>query len=127
MYRRPGEGARVNVNIELKDLPAQEGLRKLIERLSGKLERKLARLASDGTFVRVMLEENTSRRLYRAAINLELRKKVLVSRKERHDAGETLRGAFADIERQIETYKATVRHEKQWKRRARPSMLGKIK
>lgn len=74
-----------------------------------------------------MLQENSSRRLYRAAINLELRKKVLVSREERHDAGETLRGAFADIERQIETYKATLRHEKQWQRRARSATLRKIK
>jgi len=95
----------VNVNIEFKNLPADEKLRKLIDRLIGKLERKLARLGGDAAFLRVMLEENGVRRLYRVSVNLELPKKTLTSQEQRHDADESIRDAFAEIERQIEARK----------------------
>jgi ribosome-associated translation inhibitor RaiA len=117
----------VNVNIEFKNLPPDETLRKLIDRLTGKLRQKLAGLDGDETFLRVLIEENTARTLYRVSITLELPKKTLATEEERHDVNETIRDAFIEIDRQIETYKATLRGEHEWKRRARREELRKSK
>jgi ribosome-associated translation inhibitor RaiA len=117
----------VNVNIEFKNLPPDETLRKLIDQLTRKLRKKLARLAGEESFLRVMVEENTARKLYRVSITLELPKKTLASQEERHDINETIRDAFIEIDRQIETYKATLRGEHEWKRRARREELRKNK
>jgi ribosome-associated translation inhibitor RaiA len=120
-------GGWVNVNIEFKNLSANEPTRKLIDQSAGKLRKKLARLAGDESFLRVMIEENTARKLYRVSITLELPKKTLASQEERHDLNETIRDGFSEIERQIETYKATLRGEHEWKRRARREELRKNK
>jgi ribosome-associated translation inhibitor RaiA len=120
-------GCRVNVNIEFKNLSAEETTRKLLDQSAGKLRKKLARLAGDESFLRVMIEENTARKLYRVSITLELPKKTLASQEERHDLNETIRDGFNEIERQIETYKATLRGEHEWKRRARREELRKNK
>jgi ribosomal subunit interface protein len=117
----------VNVNIEFKNLPPDETLRKLIEQSTRKVRKKLAQLAGDASFLRVMVEENTARKLYRVSITLELPKKTLASQQERHDMNETVRDAFTEIDRQIETYKATLRGEHEWKRRARREELRKNK
>jgi ribosome-associated translation inhibitor RaiA len=117
----------VNVNIEFKNLSAEETTRKLLDQSAGKLRKKLARLAGDESFLRVMIEENTARKLYRVSITLELPKKTLASQEERHDLNETIRDGFNEIERQIETYKATLRGEHEWKRRARREELRKNK
>jgi ribosome-associated translation inhibitor RaiA len=117
----------VKVNIEFKNLPVDETWRKLIDQLTSKLRKKLARLAGDESFLRIMVEENTARKLYRVSITLELPKKTLVSQEERHDIDETIRDAFIEIDRQIETYKATLRGEHEWKRRARREELRKSK
>ena len=116
----------MNVNVEFKDRPAGDKLRKLIDRLIRKLQRKLSRFG-DETFLRVMVEENSLRRLYRVSINLELPKKTLARRGERHDADEAVRDAFAEIERQFEAYKAALRGEHEWWRRARREELRKTK
>ena len=117
----------MNVNVEFKNLPPDETLRKLIDRLTRKLQKKLARLAGDETFLRIMVEGNTVRKLYRVSITLELPQKTLASQEERHDLDETIRDAFLEIDRQIETYKATLRGEHEWKRRARREELRKNK
>ena len=117
----------MNVNIEFKNLAPDETLRKLIDQLTRKLRKKLARLAGDESFLRVMVEENTARKLYRVSITLELPKKTLASQEERHDMNETIRDAFIEIDRQTETYKATLRGEHEWKRRARREELRKNK
>ena len=117
----------MNVNIEFKNLAPDETLRKLIDQLNRKLQKKLARLAGDETFLRIMVDENTVRKLYRVSITLELPQKTLASQEERHDMNETVRDAFIEIDRQIETYKATLRGEHEWKRRARRQELRKNK
>jgi ribosome-associated translation inhibitor RaiA len=120
-------GGWVNVNIEFKNLSAEETTRKLIDQSTRKLRKKLARLDGDETFLRIMVEENSVRKLYRVSISLELPKKTLASQEERHDLDETIRDGFSEIERQIETYKATLRGEHEWKRRARREELRKSK
>jgi len=117
----------VNINVEFKDFPAGEQWRALIDQLKRKLERKLARLANDPAFLRVMVEENAARKLYRVSITLELPKKTLAAQEERHDPDETIRDAFAEIERQVEAYKSTLRGDYVWKRRARREALRKHK
>jgi ribosome-associated translation inhibitor RaiA len=117
----------VKVNIEFKNLPVEETWRRLIDQSAGKLRKKLARLAGDESFLRVMVEENTARKLYRVSITLELPKKTLASQEERHDVNETIRAAFIEIDSQIEAYKATLRGEHGWKRRARKEELRKSK
>jgi ribosome-associated translation inhibitor RaiA len=120
-------GGRVNVNIEFKSLSAEETTRKLIDQSTRKLRKKLARLDGDETFLRIMVEENSVRKLYRVSISLELPKKTLASQEERHDLNETIRDGFSEIEHRIETYKVTLRGEHEWKRRARREELRKNK
>jgi ribosome-associated translation inhibitor RaiA len=120
-------GGWVNVNIEFKNLSAEETTRKLIDQSTRKLRKKLARLDGDETFLRIMVEENSVRKLYRVSISLELPKKTLASQEERHDLNETIGDGFSEIERRIETYKATLRGEHEWKRRARREALRKNK
>ena len=80
-----------------------------------------------------MIEENPVRKLYNVSLTLELpgkspaTKKTLATKEERHDLGETLRDAFAEIARQLEAYKSTLRGEHLWKQRARRDKLRQMK
>jgi ribosome-associated translation inhibitor RaiA len=74
-----------------------------------------------------MLEENSVRKLYRVSITLELPKKTLATNEERHELVAAIRDAFAEIERQLEAHKATLRGEPVWKRRTRREQLRKVK
>jgi ribosome-associated translation inhibitor RaiA len=106
-------------------LPPQKELQKLITDLITKIEKKTKAFSPDVVFLRLMIEENSVRALYHVSITLELPEKTLAAKEERHDLNETIRDAFADIERQLEAHKATLRGEHLWKRRARREELRK--
>jgi ribosome-associated translation inhibitor RaiA len=106
-------------------LPPQKELQKLITDLITKIEKKTKAFSPDVVFLRLMIEENSVRALYHVSITLELSEKTLAAKEERHDLNETIRDAFADIERQLEAHKATLRGEHLWKRRARREELRK--
>jgi len=112
--------------IEFKNFQPEAGLVKLIGRLVGKLERKAKRFPPDGVFLRLMVERNPARTLYHASLTLGAPEKTLAAKVERHDPVETIREAFAEIERQLEAHKSILRGEPVWKRRARREELRRI-
>jgi ribosome-associated translation inhibitor RaiA len=109
----------MKLNVEFKNFAADAKIRRLIEQLTKKVDGKLTTFSPDEVFLRLLIEENPVRKLYRVAITLKVPKKTLATQEQRHDLDETLRDAFAEIDRQIEAHKATLRGEPAWKRRAR--------
>jgi ribosome-associated translation inhibitor RaiA len=117
----------MNLNIEFKNFAPHRELQTLIQELVGKIEKKAKAFPAGLLFLRLMVEENPARKLYHASITLTLPEKTLATEAERHDLRETLRDAFAEIEKQLEAHKATLRGDKWWKRRARREELRKLK
>jgi ribosome-associated translation inhibitor RaiA len=115
----------MNCNIEFKGIAPQKDIQKLIQELITRLEKRTKGFSPDVLYLRLMVEENPARALYHVSITLTLPEKTLATKEERHDLHETLRDAFAEIERQVEAHKATLRAEPMWKRRARREELRK--
>ena len=116
-------------NVEFKNLEPDHMIRKLVNQLTKKLERKAKRFPPDEVFLRLMVEENPARTLYRVSLTMEIpgaapaTQKTLPAKEERHDLTEALRDAFTEIDRQLEAYKASLRGEQWWKRKARRAEL----
>ena len=123
----------MNHNVEFKHFQPDQRIRKLIDELINKLEKRAKRFPPDEVFLRLMIEENSVRKLYHVSLVLEIpgkspaTKKTLATKEERHDLHETLRDAFDEIEHQLEAYKATVTGEYVWKRRTRREELRRMK
>ena len=117
----------MNYNIEFKNVTPHKEIQKLIQELIGKIEKKAQAFSPDAKYLRLMLEENSVRKLYRVSITLELPKKTLATNEERHELVAAIRDAFAEIDRQFEAHKATLRGEAAWKRRTRREQLRKAK
>ena len=113
-------------NVEFKDFTAPKSVRRLMDNRLARIEKKTASFPPDALFLRLMAEENSARTLYRVSITLEVPGKTLAAREERHDLGETIRDAFAEIERQLDAHKASLRGEPAWKRRPRREELRKL-
>jgi ribosome-associated translation inhibitor RaiA len=101
----------MNCNIEFKGLAPQIQTQNLIKELITKLEKKTKRFSPDEMFLRLLVEENSPRKLFRVSITLKVPQKTLAAQEERHDLEESVREAFAEIERQVEAHKATLRGE----------------
>jgi ribosome-associated translation inhibitor RaiA len=114
-------------NIEFKNFESDGKTRKLIQQLIRKLDRKLPGFSNDEVFLRLMIEANPARTLFRASLTLSVPEKTLAAKEERHDLDETIRDAFAEIDRQVEQRKAILRGEPDWKRKARREELRKIR
>ncbi|HXF74514.1 MAG TPA: sigma-70 family RNA polymerase sigma factor [Methylomirabilota bacterium] len=105
-------------HIELKDFSLQKSDQKLTDDWTARIEKKVANFSPDLVDLRLLLEKNPTRSLYRASITLELPGKSLATKEERHELHECLREAFAKMERQLDAYKAALRREPLWKRGA---------
>jgi ribosome-associated translation inhibitor RaiA len=116
-------------NVEFKNLEPDRSIRALIDGLIKKLERKARRFPPEEVFLRLMVEENPARTLYRVSVTMEIpgearaMNKTLAAKAERHDFNDTLREAFGEIDRQLEAYKASIRGEPWWKRKTRRAEL----
>ena len=107
----------MNFNIEFKGFTPQKRIQELIQKLVTQTEKHTNSFSPDVVFLRLLLEENSARKVYRVSINLKLSGKTLVAKEERHNLVETIRRAFTEIDRQLEAYKASLRDEQLWKRR----------
>ena len=114
-----GGDERVKQNIEFKHFAPGGDVRKLIEELMSRLDKHLKDFNGDSVFLRIVIEENAVRTLYQVSVTLALPRKTIAAKEERHDVRETLRDAFAEIQRQIDKHKASMRREHLWKRIAR--------
>ena len=114
-------------NLEFKNFESDDKTRKLIQRLIAKLDKKLLSFSDDEVFLRLMIEANPARTLFRASLTLTVPEKTISATEERHDLAETIRDAFAEIDRQAEARKAVLRAEPAWKRKARREGLRKVR
>ncbi|HWP23728.1 MAG TPA: sigma-70 family RNA polymerase sigma factor [Candidatus Binatia bacterium] len=114
-------------HIELKDFSLQKSDQKLLDDGIARIEKKVANFSPDLVALRLLLEKNPTRSLYRASMTLELPGRTLAAKEERHEIHECLRQAFAHLERQLDAYKAALRREPLWKRNAMRERLRRSK
>jgi ribosomal subunit interface protein len=85
-------------------------LRELAEELVGRLDRHAPNFPEDTVFLRLFVDENAARRFYHVSLVYDLPGRRLAAQEERHDAWETIREAFTEIERQLEKYQEVISH-----------------
>lgn len=116
----------MKTNIEFKQFEPRNGTRELIDQLIKKVEKRIKKFPENAVFLRVLVEHNATRKRYPVSITLEVPGKTLATKEERHDLDETLRDAFAEIERQLDRYRGKLYGE-QWKRPARREKIRELK
>lgn len=109
----------VTLNVEFKGFTPGQSLRDLIQHLTKALSKRMRRFSRDAVALRLVLSETPAHRLCRVSITLDLPGKTIPSSAEGHDREAALREAFADVERQLETYKGVVRGQ-HWRKRLHP-------
>ncbi len=115
----------MNFNIEFKNFTPQKEAQRLIQELIGKIEKKAKAFSPDARYLRLMVEENSARKLYHASITLTLPEKTLATKKSATICA-AMRDAFAEIEQPAPSrikppYAASIL----WKRRTRREELRK--
>jgi ribosomal subunit interface protein len=113
--------------IEFKDWTPDEQIRELVELEVGHLQRLTRARRPESLFLRVVVDRNTTRTLYRVAITLELPGPDISTSDERHDLREAIHDAFAEIRRQLEKYRNTITHASEYKRPARREQLRRLR
>ncbi len=112
---------------EFKHFEPTPAVRSLIDQRIARLDRQLQALAGKDLFVRCVVEQVPARTLFSVSITLAVPQKTLSAKEEMHDAEAAIRSAFAEIERQVEAYKAEIRGEHWWKRVQRRRALARQK
>jgi ribosomal subunit interface protein len=112
---------------EFKHFEPTPAVRSLINQRIARLDRQLQALADKDLFVRCVVEQVPARTLFSVSITLAVPQKTLSAKEEMHDAEAAIRSAFAEIERQVEAYKAEIRGEHWWKRVQRRRVLARQK
>ena len=112
---------------EFKHFEPTPAVRSLIDQRISRLDRQLQALAGKDLFVRCVVEQVPARTLFSVSITLAVPQKTLSAKEEMHDAEAAIRSAFAEIERQVEPYKAEIRGEHWWKRVQRRRTLARQK
>ena len=91
--------------IELKHIGPKNHVRKLVEELCDRLEDKLQSVDAEAVSVRVVFEENGAHKLFRASVTCHVPHYLAAAHEEDHDPGAALRGAFEEIEHQLEKHR----------------------
>jgi len=68
-------------NVEFKNFEPDQRIRKLIDELINKLEKRAKRFRPDEVFLRLMIEENSVRKLYHVSLVLEIPGKRAATKK----------------------------------------------
>jgi ribosome-associated translation inhibitor RaiA len=84
-------------------------VRALIDELLDRLEHKLRHFPAEVVSAHALFEENGSRTLYHASLTCHIPGRLIAARKEARNPGQALRGAFAELERQLEKQNRTLR------------------
>ncbi|MBI3087803.1 MAG: HEAT repeat domain-containing protein [Candidatus Omnitrophica bacterium] len=95
--------------IELKHVGPKEQVRTLIEELVDRLEHKLHHFRQEALSVHILFDENGSHTLYHTSLTCHIPGHTVAAREESHDAGQAIRKAFKELERQLEKHTARLR------------------
>src|SRR5258705_6882484 len=74
----------MNYNIEFKNFTPQKKIQERIKKLMGKMEKKAQPFSPDTRNLRLILEENSSPKLYRSSTTLKFPQKTLATKEKRH-------------------------------------------
>jgi len=99
-----GEGGIVNYKLQFRHYDGADHIRQLVETSVARLDRLAARFRHDAVSLRVVMEKNDVRTLFRMSLTLTVPGRTLATDEERHDETEAAREAFAEMERQLERY-----------------------
>ena len=112
---------------EFKSFEPDEQIKGLIESRIRKLETKAQAFRPDSTFLRIFIEANSVRKLYRVTLTMDVPGKTLAAKKEDHDSAASIKAAFDEVERQVQKHKENVRHERLRKRVSKRDELRRMK
>ncbi len=98
--------------IELKHVGPKQHVQTLLDGLIGRLEEKLSHFPSDAVSLHVVFEENGTHKLFRTALTCHVPGHTVAAHEEGRNAGASIRAAFAEVQRQLEKQKASLRHER---------------
>ena len=109
--------------IELKHVGPKDHVRRLVEELCDRLEGTVRSFDAEAVSVHVMFEENGTHKLFRASVTCHVPHYLAVAHEEHHDSGAALRGAFEEVERQLEKHRPVHRRKLIQKRVVRRKFL----
>ncbi len=117
----------MNHSLEFKGFDPAPAFRASIEKEIAHLEKRAKAFPPDAASLRLAIEKTASGREYRFSLTSEFPHKTLAATVETRDLKEGLRQVFRDLERQLQDYKSSLRHEYLWKRLARREELQQKK
>ncbi len=113
--------------VEFKGFAPASAIRSLIESRIAHLDRISRGLRGDTLLLRVVVEQFSAHKLVRVSITFDVPQETLAAKEEAHDPEAAIRGAFQEIEKQLEAYKSSIRGEHWWKRVERRRELERSK
>lgn len=119
-------------NVEFKGFDQKDSsereakILRLIEEKVSRLDKRVERFTPDEVFLRVLVE-SFGHKNYDVSLTFEVPRKTLAAKEDSRELESAIRGAFAEIERQFEAYRTTMRGEPDWKRVARRAELRRKK
>ena len=91
--------------IELKHIGPKDHVRRLVEEWCDRLEEKLRYVDAESISVHVVFEENGTHKLSRASVTCHVPHVLAVAHEEGRNPGVALRGAFEELEHQLEKHR----------------------
>jgi ribosome-associated translation inhibitor RaiA len=102
-------------------------LRRLLEQLIRRLERRFPATRPDSVWLRATTEKNPVHERYRVTVLMNVPDRTIVAKEEGHDAVETIREAMNEVERQLIRHQEFIRSEPLWRRPARRAAIEQEK
>lgn len=108
------------VNLELKGLDEQDGsvqqgkIRSSLDSKISVLEKRVKAFAADDVFLRVLVDETSAHESYHVSITFDVPGKTLAVKEQASNLASAISAAFAEIERQFDAYRASMRGEHEW-------------
>lgn len=119
--------AHIPWNLVTKNLHGHDLLRKKLHQKITKLERHLKYFPPDTVHLHIALERHPVKTRHTAALTLRLPSNILCSEKSSPDVIQALDLAVKALLRELESLKADLRREAQWKRKAARKKLRQLK
>ena len=113
--------------VEFKDWTPEPEVNELLEAELDRIQRLVRGLRTESLVLRVVVDRNEPRTLYRVTIRMGLPGPDVSASEERHDLKEAVHDAFAEIRRQVEKHRRKLTHTFEYKRPARRDRLRRLR
>jgi ribosome-associated translation inhibitor RaiA len=113
--------------IEFKDWTPEPEIHELLGAELDRLQRLVRGLRTESLVIRIVVDRNELRTLYRVTIRMELPGPDVSASEEHHDLKEAVHVAFAEVRRQVEKHRRKLAHTFEYKRRSRRDRLRRLR